>query len=315
MKLTFLKLKLINILFFCILFAIVFPTSIQAQDDDQTGLSISPVVFELNSDPSNSLTNQIKIYNPTENPVNVKMLIEDFTPVGEEGQVVLEEPDENTTYSLASWATTLPEEFVLRPKEQQIVSFTIDVPANAEPGGHYGSIVAFISGGGAEITGSSIGSKRGALILLRVSGNIEENIIINTFSTKSFLEIGPVEFDLKFENTGNVHVRPAGFITVTDTFGNQVAELEIPQNNVIPDAIRQAGITWEEKNLIGRYTATLVANYGTGSKQTITSVTNFIVFPWKKGLIIGGIILVLLFILIKSRKRLSKAIKVLIGKN
>ncbi|MFC1780070.1 WxL protein peptidoglycan domain-containing protein [Patescibacteria group bacterium] len=315
MKLTFSKLKLVNALFLYILITTIFALPIQAQDDNQTGLSISPVVFELNSDPSDSLTNQIKVYNPTDNPTNVKMLVEDFTPVGEEGQVVLEEPDENTTFSLASWATITPEEFVLRPAEQQVVSFTINVPANAEPGGHYGSIVAYISGGGSETTGSSIGSKRGALVLLRVSGDIKENIIVNTFSTKSFQEKGPVEFDLKFENTGNVHVRPAGFITITDTFGNQVVELEIPQNNVIPDAIRQAGTTWEDTNLIGRYTATLVANYGTGSKQTITSVTNFIVFPWKIGLIIGGIILVLLITLIKSRKRLSKAIKVLIGKS
>jgi hypothetical protein len=242
------------------------------------------------------------------------MDVQDFTPVGEEGQVVLQEPEENSTYSLAGWTSLSPEEFTLKARSQQIVTFVIKVPQNGEPGGHYGSIVASVSGGTIEATGTTLTTKRGALLLLRVSGQMQEELIVNTFSTKLFQEYGPVNFDLKFENTGNVHVRPAGFITITDQFGKQVAQLEISQNNVIPQAIRQAGTTWDSKNLMGRYTATLVANYGSTSKQTITAVSSFTVFPWKKGVIVGAILLVVIFILLKSRKRLARAFRVLVGK-
>ena len=103
-------------------------------------------------------------------------------------------------------------------------------------------------------------------------------------------------------------------VIITDMFGKQVAQLDIPQNNVIPEAIRKADATWKEKSLFGRYTATVVANYGTSNKQSITAVTNFTVFPWKKALLIGGIILILLIILIRSRERLKRAFHVLIGK-
>lgn len=302
----------ILVLFFLI---IIFMIPSYAQDLEPKGVSISPVTFELNSDPGDVLTNQIKIYNPTEFPQTVKIKVEDFTPVGEEGQVILEEPDsENSTYSIASWTSVSPESFTLEPRDQQLVTFVINVPPNAEPGGHYGSIVAMVSGGTIGATGTSVETKRGALILLRISGKVTEEIIINTFSTKSFQEYGPIDFDLKFENTGNVHVRPAGFITITDMFGKQVAEIEIPQNNVIPGAIRTAGTTWEEKNLTGRYTATVVANFGATSKQTVISVTTFTVLPWKQALIICVIVLIILIIIIKSRKRITEALKVLFGK-
>ena len=98
---------------------------VTAQDSDQQGLTISPVVFELNADPGDILTNDLKVFNHTDYKQTVKILIEDFTPIGEEGQVVLKEPDEgdNLTYSLASWTKVYPEEFTLEPKKQKIISF------------------------------------------------------------------------------------------------------------------------------------------------------------------------------------------------
>lgn len=323
MKLTFSRIKdwrvvrlAILSLAICYTIAIIkiLPSAF-AQDGESAGISISPAIFELNADPGDTVSNQVKIYNPTEYPQTVKMLMEDFTPVGEEGEVTLDDPDENSTYSIASWTEVSPTEFTLQSKQQQLVTYTINIPTNGEPGGHYGSLVAFISGGTQNVSGSSVGSKRGALILLRVSGAIDENVIIDTFNTSNFQEYGPIEFSLKFKNNGNVHVRPAGFITVTDTFGKKVAELEIPQNNVIPDAIRKADTTWDEENLIGRFTATVFANYGTTEKQTVTQVLTFTVFPWKKAIIIGAIVAFMLFILFKSRKRISLAVKVLLGKS
>ena len=297
------------------LFLSIAYVNINAQNSNESGLSISPVVFELNSDPGDTLTNQVKIYNPTENSLQVKMKIEDFTPVGEEGQVILQEPGENTTYSLAGWTTVSPSSFTIQPEQQQLVTFTIGVPQNGEPGGHYGSIVATLSGGANQTTGSTVGSELGALILLRVSGNVKEEIVVNTFSTASFKETGPIDFEIKFENTGNVHVKPAGFVSITDMLGQEVALFEIPQKNVIPGAVREANASWGETRLFGRYTATLIVNYGNEGKQTVTEVFSFIVFPWKTVLIVLALVAVIIAFLFYFRKRISKAFKVLVGKS
>jgi hypothetical protein len=175
--------------------------------------------------------------------------------------------------------------------------------------------VASISGGSTNGSGSIVGSKRGALVLLRVSGNIREDLEVDTFSTEGFQEKGPINFTLKFQNNGNVHVRPAGFITITDTFGKQVVQIEIEQKNIIPGSVRDITTEWNNKKLFGRYTATLVANYGNESKQVVTAVSSFTVFPWKIGLGLLAVLFIFIWIIITYKQRIKLAAKVLFGKH
>ena len=277
------------------------------------GVTISPLTFELTANPGDTLANKIKIYNPTDKIISIKVEAEDFRAVGEEGKVVTtSESDEDTTYSLRKWIVMVPTEFTLEPGKEKIVDFIIEVPENAEPGGKYGSILAGITGsisdGG---TGATIAIKTGALVLLMVSGDLNEELIVSDFSAPSFLEYGPVSFEIKFENTGTVHVRPRGFIVVTDLFGKKVAELEFSQKNVLPGAIRKNEAEWDIKWLFGKYTATVVGNYGTGNIPFETRVITFWVLPWKLML---GISLILLFVVVffmKTKKRWKMALRIL----
>ncbi len=288
--------------------------SVKAQVDDASGLSISPVTFDRTADPGDRLVEQIKLYNPTQDTMTVNMKIEDLTASGDEGQVVLMEPVDDSSYSIAKWITVTPTEFVLEPGDEQFVTFEIKVPETAEPGGHYGSIVASLSGATQQVTGSSVGNERGALVLLRVSGNVEEELLVDLFEAPNFSEYGPVLFDITFENIGNVHVKPKGFVTITNLAGNEVVQLQLPENNVIPGAKRQADVTWDKKNIVGRYTATLVANYGDGNQEVITDSITFTVFPWKLALVVLVVLVVLVMIVYKLRGRFSKAMKALAGK-
>lgn len=280
--------------------------------DGSVGLSISPVTFELSAEAGDRLIEQVKVFNPTQSPMTVRMKVEDFTAVGDEGQVALMEPDENYTYSLARWVTVAPSEFILEAGKQQYVTVEISIPSSAEPGGHYGSIVASLSGAVQDVTGSAVGNERGSLILLRVAGNVEEALLIDTFSAPSFSEYGPIPFEIKFENIGNVHVKPKGFVTITNMSGKEIAQLEIPERNVLPGAKRQADLEWSETNMIGRFTATMVANYGQG--QVITDTVTFTVFPWKIALAILAVVVILVVLIAKMRTRFGKAMKVLTEK-
>ena len=277
-----------------------------------TGISVSPLTFELTANPGDILTNTIKIYNPTNNIISIKMETEDFKPVGETGQVIVE-PETEITYSLKRWIKTIPIEFTLEPKEQKFVDFEISVPENAEPGGKYGSILASTTGMvGEGVTGTAVAQKVGALLLLTVSGPVQENLTIKDFIAPSFLEYGPVPFIIRFENTGTVHVRPRGFVTITNWSGKKVADVEFPQLNVIPEAIRKVETTWQNKWLFGRYTAMLVGSYGTSNLPFNPPVLIFWAFPWKIAL---GIFLALLLIIVffyKTRKRWQLALKILI---
>lgn len=276
------------------------------------GIGISPLTFELTANPGDVLTNVLKVYNPTDSIMAIKMEVEDFTVRGELGQVVIE-PAETETYSLARWITTEPLEFTLGPREQKFVDFTINVPENAEPGGKYGSVLASTAGIiGEEITGAVVAQKVGALVLLTVSGEVKEELIVKEFSCPSFLEYGPVKFTIRFENTGTVHFRPRGFVVITDWRGKKVVDVAFPQNNVIPGAIRKIETSWDKKWLVGRYTAMLVGGYGTANIPFNPPVLTFWVFPWKIALAVFLGILVVLIFFYKTRKRWKMALKILL---
>lgn len=277
------------------------------------GVTISPVTFELTANPGDTISNIIKVSNPTDSVLSIKMEAEDFRAVGEEGKVVTtSEADKDTTYSLRKWIKIAPSEFTLETDEQKIIDFIIEVPENAEPGGKYGSILAGVSGslsdGG---MGAAISTKTGALVLLMVSGDLKEELMVSNFSTPSFSEYGPIPFEIKFKNTGTVHVRPKGFVVITDLFGKKVTEIEFSQKNVLPGAIRKNDAIWDTKWLFGKYTATVVGNYGTGNIPFEPRVITFWALPWKLML---GISLILLFVVVffmKTKKRWKMALRIL----
>lgn len=279
--------------------------------EGRVGINISPLTFELTANPGDVLVNTLKVFNPTDSTIAIKMEGEDFAPTGEMGQVVIE-PAETETYSLKKWITSQPTTFTLGPRERKFVEFTINVPIDAEPGGHYGSVLASTVGVvGEGITGTAVAQKVGSLVLLTVSGEVTESLTIEEFTAPSFVEHGPVPFVIRFENTGTIHVRPKGFVTITDWRGEKVADVEFPQKNVIPEAIRRIDASWDKKWLFGRYTATLVGIYGTENLPLSPEVVVFWAFPWKIALAIFLILMIVITYFVKTRRRWRMALRIL----
>jgi hypothetical protein len=280
--------------------------------DKGVGISISPLTFELTANPGDTITNTIKIYNPTDIIISIKMEVEDFKAVGEAGQVIVT-PDEEITYSLKKWVKTEPTEFTLKPKEEKFVDFIIEVPENAEPGGKYGSVLASTTGAiGSDITGAAIAQKVGSLLLLTIAGEVQENLVIKDFTTpSSFFEYGPVPFTFRCENTGTVHVKPRGFVTITNWRGKKVADVEFPQLNVIPGATRKIETKWNNKWLFGKYTAMLVGIYGTSNLPFNPPVLVFWAFPWKIILAVIVILILIFLFFFLTRRRWKLAFRAL----
>lgn len=276
----------------------------------QASIGISPLIFEITASPGEVIENYVKVYNPsTDTSIGIKMQVEDIAPTGEAGHVIVE-PAETETYSIARWIQSEPEEFDLAPREEKFVKFTILVPDNAEPGGHYGTVLAgtrTIAGPGA--TGAAIVQRVGALVLITVPGVMREELVIKDFSTLPYLEKGPIPFIIRFENTGTVHVRPAGYVTVTNWLGQKVGDAEFLPQNVLPGAVRKFETSLDKKWLLaGKYTATLTGSYGLSNIPFTPTVITFWAFPWKVGF---GIFLVVI-LMVLSRKRWVAAFRVLV---
>lgn len=161
----------------------------------------------------------------------------------------------------------------------------------------------------------------GALVLLRVTGDIHEEGKLLNFSLadkKKFFEFLPVTFEMRFQNLGNVHLKPQGEIVITDMAGRVAARVPVNKvrsgGNVLPNSIRRYEATWVKKEYkeppstfwgkvlaeknnfaLGKYRANLTLEYGLNPKKAY-AVLYFWVFPWHLILvsIIGFIILILL---------------------
>lgn len=304
LKRTFLAVAIAFVL--AIPFAV--PSQTNAQSASQRTVAVIPPSFELYANPGESISDKLRVRNDSSAVTQYSIMVEDFRAVGEEGQVDLVNDDQaNTTFSAAKWVVPSPKSFSLQPGGEIEIPFTINVPVDAEPGGHYCSILVKI--GGAEVVeggGAAVSSRVGSLILLRVSGNIKEEAIVESFSAdKSYYQSSPVNFDLRVKDLGSNHIKPKGTIVITNLFGQKITELPLNGLNVLPGAVRKMTTKWEfSAPLANRFTATLVATYGQQNKP-LSATDSFTIFPKYLAIVAGAALLVIL-LLIVGRKKVKK---------
>lgn len=301
------------------------PTSIaQSNDEPRASIAISPLTFVLSANPGDRVTNTIKVTNAqSTGTIGVEMEVKPFTGTETGEAVILEE--ENPAYALGKWVTITPEEFSLSPKETKIVTYTVNVPQNAEAGGRYASIIAKSGNENFSGTGAATIQRVGSLVLLSVNGTISYDAVVKDFKTvKSGSEIenpadqfnfekAPVTFFTRVSNTGASHIKPTGFVVISNIFGKKIGGIPVPERFVLPGNDRVLETVWSDAK-IGYYTATLLLNYGDKNEQ-LTATTTFMVFPWKTGVpIILGALIVLWF-LVTRRQRLGKALAVIFSKH
>jgi hypothetical protein len=297
---------------FCLPFALVNFSVRPVFAQAAAGITIIPPKFELFANPGDTITETIRVKNNSDTPQTYGIVIEDFSSAGEEGQVVLEEGETDTNFSLKKWIEPSTQNLVVQPNEETPFPFTINIPKDAEPGGHYASVLFQI--GGPTVEGvTNVKQRVGALILLRISGNVVEKAQIDSFDAPKFSKKGPVIFTLRVKNDGTTHINPGGTIIVTDMFGKKVDELPLMSANVFPGSIRKMLTPWEKPGVLGQYTATLVATYGQ-QNLPLTAATKFtVVSPTAAILLLVAVVGGGLFLIsvISGRRRLAKALKVM----
>jgi hypothetical protein len=289
-------------------------TAASAQSNSLT-LSISPPVFELSANPGERIQNSIRVTNLSDDDHRIFVDKRNFTALGEEGGVNLTEDD--TSYSLAKWIEVDKSGVIIPAKKSEVFEFTITVPANAEPGGHFGSLVFKTEPGELRDgqAGAAVGQEVGALLLVKVAGDVNEQLGVASFQAlKRLYERGPVTFETRTENTGNVHLKPRGTITITNTFGREVASVQIDERNVLPDAIRKVDTVWDDSSLrFGRYTATLSLVYG-AEGTIVNASTSVFMFPTKLAAGVLAVLAAVGYVGYRYKDRFREAYKALTGK-
>ena len=318
------------------------------------GIVLTPPKFEFNAKAGETINDVVKITNNDPTPLVLNAEAQDFVASGETGQPAFISPEKNdVAISLAKWINiNNGQQVTILPGEKKEIPFTITVPATAEPGGKYGTIFFFPPSQGGQV---AIVQKIGSLVLVRVAGDVKEEGKLETFgafdpkmtgeevaqsSSQFFFELLPINFSVRYHNTGNVHIKPQGKIQIYNMFGQKLdpagvltvvneAGVEMKKElvdyvsvndshgNVLAKSTRKFDSAWqgtpywfqkEDGTKEVRYKGFPVGIYKaelslTGAKgEQITQTVRFVVFPWKH--IFGGAILlfIVIFGFIKYRK-------------
>lgn len=288
---------------------------VSSQAPDNLTIAISPQLLDITANPGETISNVFRLTNVSETSIDIKTTPKNFTPRGEEGAVDLTEDD--TSYSLAKWISVDPEMTTIQANKTHDFTVEINVPDDAEPGSHFGSVVFQTIPPEQEGTAALVSQEIAPVILVRIAGDTTESAEIVEFTTNKnfYSNEKTITFTSRIKNTGNVHFKPVGTIVVKDMFGNEVANIELDEKNVLPDSVRQFSSEWlPDGVLIGNYTATLTIVSGdNNSIQTLE--TSFFAFPYQIILPVLVGLIILIVIIYKGRSRIKKAARALSGKD
>jgi hypothetical protein len=277
-----------------------------AESHAQVGISLFPIKFNVTVAPGQTYSDTVTVINPNDFPIGVQPELENIAG-GNQGSIDL--TDTNIPHGLSAWININQTEFTLAPQQQLQVPFTITVPPDGEPGGHYGAILfRGLSAGSSSAAGVGISGRVGTVILLNVPGaSFATGNIASFAGPSSYVSHGPFQFAFTVNNTGNTHFTPQGQITLSGPlFGNTV----IPFNSgiVFPGYDRTFTASWPGRYAFGPITATLTLTIPDNT-STVTESITFFAFPWQETLIALAILIVL-FIFFRTWKKNFKIVRV-----
>ncbi len=233
-------------------------------------LAISPHTFEMTMKRGEVVEEKIKIANPSEIPLPIKAKPIDFTAAEETGQMLFDESVQDPAVSPRFWIKIKNPDFILDPGETVAVNFEIQVPENAEPGGHYGVVLfepqlpSFYFKEGQPRVIPAVG------VLFLISIDVEglarssEPIAIAEFAIPekfhlqklerifasligivsaeerklSIVETSRLPFTLKVKNNDIYHIKPFGKLEILTLGGRVVGETKISKTTVLPGKTR-----------------------------------------------------------------------------
>lgn len=305
-------------------------------------LGVYPPIMQIEALPPAKVENIFTVYNLSGENIDLKINLKPFTASSQENgdvefisdeqflkddpfifqKIKIIDPESNQIINSLS----------LGPKQKKELNLVVDIPKDQTLSDYYFSIV-FTSINNLNPDANNQSTSIGGIatnILLSVGpkdiakGNIEE------FTVPSFVESGPVPFTIRIKNKGSHFITPRGEILIKNLFGQAVGRVDLLPVNIlaqtirsIPDLqqspeatgsanqkleIRNQNLNhptafWNEKLLLGPYTATLtiaLSENGPLFRRTIY----FFALPVQ--VITGTIIaLLIVFVIIKKvRKRL-----------
>lgn len=273
-------------------------------------LSVTPAIRELTLTAGQNTTTTIQLENDGLKAIQLTTKIVNFTAKNQTGEPEYQLKTNPTGAAL--WFDVTPGPINIEAGQKAEVLVTVKTPAAANPGGFYAGVLFNFSEKSdvAKAGEVAIESTVAVPFLLTVKGNYIETGSITVFKTSDGLNRysdGPIGFAVSYQNTGEVHLKPVGTITIKNMFGKTIKTIRVneEQGAVLPGTIRSFTVPdWTDVGTkLGLYTATLTLSAGTVEN---TAQISFWLISTTWLLILAAIIVVLIVVLILVNRRSAK---------
>jgi hypothetical protein len=299
-------------------FVFSFTSLVKAQTNINNDFVLEPGKVEIFANPGDVITKTITVTNRASSKVSFQIEVEDFIGSNEADKPVILLGNEKSPYSFKDSIIPDIKTFSLDANTNITIPIKINIPANAQPGGFYTSVLVSnqpTQDSGAQSSATEgktkIISRVGTLFFIRVngvakeSGALEDLRVISPTDDSSNL----FKFNILFKNDGNVHLVPYGWVTVNDMFGKMITKIPVDAYFAMPQSIRYREVEWNAPLLFGKYSASVELNRGYGSNLIDTREVSFWVIPWKMAAMAVGAIVVLFIIIYAFFKKFKLVAK------
>lgn len=279
---------------------------------------VKPAKTELVIAPGESKESILTLSNATALPLHVDVSFEDVVP---STQVLpSDEPikllgKHGGEYALQNFFSVSRPSFDLLSGKEVRVPVSISIPKDVEAGGRYGSVVftfrPVMTPGAPEPANVAIESRVATLFFVRISGLAKEEgklvafgLFNNAKSAGTPSPLHPLQFQVAYENTGNVHLNPYGRITLIPFLGSEQVT-PIDPWAVLPGATRMREVAVTNALSIGHYRAHIELNRGYKDIVDEEEVS-FWILPSMQDTLFFVVIVMILALLIRRSLRISR---------
>ena len=252
------------------------------------GFEVTPHLVEINSPPGALRSNGIVVHNRDEKAIEIWIYARAlrYNRYGE----LVRLASAKGSYSCGEWLTITPSNFTLPPGGKKGVRILARVPEGVS-GGRYANIVVDARMP-SKNPGTTLRTFSNTPLFLTIDGSIKQRATVGKVDVSEAAKGGYRRMSLSFRNTGNVHLKPGGKVSIERAIYAETPEGaenvgkpdydyidSIPfkeiENPVLPGERRDMVATYFSPLVDGEYRA--VAEVGYGDKKRVVRRDTFAV--------------------------------------
>jgi hypothetical protein len=301
-----------------------------------TSLKMQPSNLQIRVTSPADVRAPFTLTNVSEAPVSLTILLKRFRDAGDStGKVIYSNSKFITEANTDSFLknvqviddTVAITQLTLGPKQKKNLVLRVPLPQDASTSSgqdHYFSVVFLDQAPQEEAeveedtTLSQVQTGISLPVLISVNQTGDQRAFLSQFSAPFVIESGPVPFTVLVKNPGEHFIEAQGMILIKNMFGQTVGKIELPKTNILSGSTRFMTVDpqqkasgnntqsfWSEEFLLGFYTATITLATSPGQSLYTRSI-HFFAFPAIGFTIIFLSILIIIFFILRVRKKLSQ---------